>query len=786
MADLHKIDLSGTWRLSAEGISPLAAELPGDNYSALLDAGMIPDPYFGCNEKVVQWPREKIWTFEREFEVSQELLTRRSVFLNIDSIDTFGEVFVNDVSVGASCNMFSRFRREVRPCLKIGKNTVKVVVFPPGPEAQKLAERRAQPLRQLSFATLPHINHIRKVQCHGGWDWGISLVVCGLYGKLYLEGSDGCRIEHLYSEQRHEAGKVFLTAFAELDGGDGEVEFRFDGETRSVRGRGRVGVEFEVESPRLWYPNGYGEQPLYELEARVGTQTVRRRVGLRTVELVNEPDDVGVSMCFKINGVPVFAKGADWIPCDAMPRRQTAETCARLVCDAAAVGMNMLRVWGGGQYESDAFYNLCDEYGIMVWQDFMFACMEYPSTPDFLALVVTEVEYQVKRLRDHAAIVLWCGDNEVPGLLRGEGMEFVRRAVNYDRLNREIAKAVHEADPTRVFWPSSPCNGPDECFGSWHDDTRGDMHYWKVWHSGEPFDSYYKVRPRFCSEFGFQSFPALSTVERFGGGNVTDPVMECHQKNRAGNAKIIGMFARYFKFPSGMAEFVYLSQVQQLLAIRTAVEYWRTLRPHCMGTLYWQLNDNWPVASWSSIDYHGNWKLLHYGARRFYAPLLVTARRDEDGKVSFYAVNDAFEEFSGTLTVERISLSGKASERRDVPVAVPAACAVKLDVRMAGGTAAEFLHYELGGSEGELFFADFKALELATPKIEVRRLDDRTWEFSADAPVFFVDLECEEPTVWSDNGFTLLPGRPRVVRALRGGDGGELRVFHLGMVGGSC
>ena len=786
MADLHKIDLSGTWRLSAEGISPLAAEMPGDNYSALLYAGLIPDPYYGCNEKVVQWPREKTWTFEREFEVSRELLARKSVFLNFDSIDTFGEVFVNGVSVGASRNMFYRFRREVKYCLKIGKNTVKVVVSPPGPEAQKLAERQTQPLRQMSFTTLPHINQIRKVQCHGGWDWGISLVVCGLYGKLYLEGSDGCRIEHLYSEQRHEAGKVFLTAFAELDGDDGEVEFRFDGETRTVRGRGRVGVEFAVESPRLWYPNGYGEQPLYMLEARVGTQTVRRKVGLRTVELVNEPDDVGVSMYFRINGVPVFAKGADWIPCDAMPRRQTAEVCARLIGDAAAVGMNMLRVWGGGQYESDAFYDLCDELGIMIWQDFMFACMEYPSTPDFLALVVPELEYQVKRLRDHASIVLWCGDNEVPGLLRGEGMEFVRRAVNYDRLNREVAATVRKADPTRVFWPSSPCNGPDECFGSWRDDTKGDMHYWKVWHSGEPFDSYYKVRPRFCSEFGFQSFPALSTVEHFGGGNVSDPVMECHQKNGLGNAKIVGMFMRYFRFPSGLAEFVYLSQVQQLLAIRTAVEYWRTLRPHCMGTLYWQLNDNWPVASWSSIDYYGNWKLLHYGARRFYAPLLVTARRDEDGEVSFYAVNDALEEFSGMLMIERILLSGKMSERREVPVSVPAACSVKLDVRMTGGTAAEFLHYELGGSEGELFFADFKALELATPKIEVRRLDDRTLELSADAPVFFVDLERGKPTVWSDNGFTLLPGRPRVIRKVRGDDGGEPRVFHLGMIGRSC
>ena len=782
MSGLHTIDLSGAWRMTAAGFSPVAAELPGDNYSALLAAGAIPDPYYGCNERSVQWPRESEWTFERNFEVAPEFLKRRSVFLNLDSVDTFGEVFVNGVSVGASRNMFTRFRCEVKPFLKAGTNTIRVAISPPGAEALEQAKCRTLPLKEMPFASLPHINLIRKVQCHGGWDWGIALVVCGLYGRLYLEATDGCRIEHLYSEQRREADEVVIRAFAELEGGEGEVEFRFGGETRTVCGRGLVSAEFTVASPRLWYPRGYGEQPLYELSARVGTQTVRRRIGLRTVRVVSEPDAEGASLYFEVNGIPVFAKGADWIPCDAMPRRQTAEVYSRLVGDAAAVGMNMLRVWGGGQYENDVFYDLCDEYGIMVWQDLMFACMEYPSTPEFLALVEPEVRYQVKRLRDHASIVLWCGDNEVAGLLRGEKADFARHAVNYDRLNRALAAWVRESDPTRVFWPSSPANGVDDSGLGYYDPDRGDMHYWKVWHSGEPFEAYHTVRPRFCSEFGFQSFPALSTVKRFGGGNVTDAVMDCHQKNRAGNAKIIGMFARYFKYPSGLAEFVYLSQVQQLLAIRTAVEFWRTLRPHCMGTLYWQLDDNWPVASWSSIDYHGNWKLLHYAAKHFYAPLLVTARKGEGGKAEFYAVNDALTEFSGTLTVERWSFSGGKLDRSETPVEVPPASSVKLDVPIDGGTAEEFWHYELGDSAGELFFADFKALPLAESAIIVRRIDECSWELSADAPAFFVALECDNPVVWSDNGFTLLPGRPRVIKLVRGEDIGEPRVFHLGMI----
>ena len=781
MSEQYRIDLAGTWRLGSADTSSVAAELPGDNYSALLAARKIPDPYYGCNEKIVQRECERLWTFEREFEVEPGFLARKSVFLNLDSIDTFGEVFVNGVSVGSSSNMFVRFRREVKEFLRPGRNTLKVAIRPPGPEALAAAERQSLELRYLSLCSIPHFNLIRKVQCHSGWDWGISLVVCGLYGNLYLEANDGCRIEHLYSEQRHEAGKVVLSATAELSGDAGTVEFRFDGGKRIVSGAGKVSAEFVVESPRLWYPNGLGEQPLYELSATVGGHTVHRRIGLRTVEVVSEPDAAGRSMYFKVNGIPVFAKGADWIPCDALPRRMTREVYDRLTGDAAAVGMNMLRVWGGGQYENEEFYEFCDERGIMLWHDLMFACAEYPSTPEFLELVAPEVEYQVKRLRDHASIVLWCGDNEVPGLMRGEGMELVRHAVNYDRLNRSLNSWVREADPTRVFWPSSPCSGPDDGFGDWHDDSRGDMHYWKVWHKGEPFEAYYTVRPRFCSEFGFQSFPALSTVRGFGGGNVTDPVMECHQKNRAGNAKIIGMFSRYFRFPSGLEEFVYLSQVQQLVAIRTAVEFWRTLRPHCMGTMYWQLNDNWPVASWSSIDYHGNWKLLHYAAKRFYAPLLVTARREEDGSVGFYAVNDALAEFSGVLEIEHHSFAGEVLSHRGIPVRVAPGSAMRIDVADVPASGDGFLHYRLGDSEGEFFFADFKELELPEANIELKALDDGSYEISADRPAFFVTLECETPTVWSDNGFTLLPGRPRVVRKVRG-DGKDPRILQLGMI----
>jgi beta-mannosidase len=392
---------------------------------------------------------------------------------------------------------------------------------------------------------------------------------------------------------------------------------------------------------------------------------IRERIGFRELELVNDEDEAGRSMVFRVNGRDVFCKGANWIPADALPSRCGRERIDALLTAAAEANMNCIRAWGGGRYESEDFYELCDEKGLLVWQDFMFSCALYPSSPAFLASVEEEVRHQVRRIQSHPCLALWCGNNENLGALGWypeSKRNMMRYLVDYDRLYEgAIGRIVRELDPLRPWWPTSPSGGPSDFSDNWHSDGRGDMHFWSVWHEGKSFSEYLKVKPRLCSEFGFQSFPSPTTVASFapeGERNVTSPTMEHHQRHPRGNALIMETIARYFRMPRGQLETLYLSQVQQALAIKTAVEYWRSLRPLCMGALYWQLNDVWPVSSWSSLDYDGGWKLLHYEARRFFESLHL-ALILKDGEAIAAAVNDTAEAYEGRLELRLRGMGGE-------------------------------------------------------------------------------------------------------------------------------
>lgn len=784
------IDLASEWQLSSNrpGLPAIPVQLPGDNYSALLAAGLIPDPYLERNENQVQWVRDCDWTFTRQIELDAGFLASRQVFINFDSLDTFAEIWINGQKAGESSNMFTRCRLEIKSLLRCGTNTIEVRFAAPGPKSDAVNATLPFPIPANGNSRLPHINLIRKVQCHSGWDWGICLVVSGLYGKLYLQSVDAALIEHVYTEQIHQQGLCRVIVHTELSApetGVTELTVSCGEQTRKIRvelraGLNRATVTFDIADPQLWYPAGYGEQPLYPLVVSTADQTVSKRLGLRRLELVNEKDNIGVSMKFRVNGQDIFCKGANWIPMDAMPRRHTRAGYDRLLTDAAAANMNMLRIWGGGQYEQEDFYDLCDEKGLLIWHDCMFACAQYPSTPDFLASVQEELRFQIKRLRDHACIALWCGDNEVPGLMNTASTDFTRNLLNYDRFNQTVERTVRESDPTRTFWPSSPCNGPMDFTGNWHDDSKGDMHYWDVWHSGKLFSAYYDVIPRFCSEFGYQSFPAQDTVDRYTGGrqrNVTSPVMEHHQRNRSGNSKIVEMFTRYFRFPNSFEDFIYLSQVQQAFAIKTGVEFWRHLKPTCMGTLYWQLNDNWPVASWSSIDYYGYWKQLHYQAKRFYSPVVVTSFLNHDGKLEVWATSDVNRALSGHVDLTVYDLDGKASFRQRLTVELKPLESLRLAAisleELTGDVTKNFAVFDLEVTDGELtfthyndaFFTEYKHCELrpASLRSEVTPCGDH-WELvlTTDYPAFYVFAEFRgRPLVLSDNSFTLLPDRPR-------------------------
>jgi len=786
------IDLSGQWRLVrvATGRS-WPALVPGDTHSALLAAGKIPDPYAGTNELDVQWVGREDWAFERGFEVPKEFLSEEMVFLSCDCLDTIAEVSLNGRPAGRADNMFVRWRFDAKPFLKAGKNTVRILFR--SAENAAIAAARALPYpvpHTVNPVQSPHRNLVRKVQCHAGWDWGPCLMVAGIHGDISLGATSEARIDYILSEQVHGKGRCTVRVFVECEAaraGTRQLAVSIGGRTVTkaaalARGANMLRADVVVEKPLLWWPNGYGAQPLYDLEVSIGGHSVRKRLGLRRLELVNREDAAGLSMTFRVNGVDVFCKGANWIPCDALPLRQTREKVAHLLSSAARAHMNMLRVWGGGQYESDAFYDLCDEKGILVWQDMMFSCALYPSSPRFLASVEREVRHQVKRLRDHPCIAVWCGNNEDVGALTWfpeSRRNRDRYLVDYDRLNEgTIGRVVDECDPTRPFWPSSPSAGRGDYSDNWHVDSRGDMHYWTVWHERRPFSAYLEVKPRFCSEFGYQSFPSRETIRSYadeGSLNPTSPIMEHHQRHPQGNSIITEMFSRYFRLPEGFESFVYLSQVQQALAIKTAVEYWRSLRPTCMGTLYWQLDDTWPVCSWSSIEYGGKWKLLHYAARRFYAPLLICAYVI-GGAVEVWAVNDGLEKIAGRATVSFMDFKGKVLRSLSRETRLPAACARRLARFSLGSLPSapeeSFLHLALETRRqtvtNELFLAEPKRCALAKPEVRFKIVEKKAGalavSLAADSPAFFVSLDAEGIAgEFEDSCFTLLPGAPRVL-----------------------
>ena len=793
------IDLAGTWSVSEanKNEAAVAMRVPGDVHTALLKAGRIPDPYFGRNEEKIQWVGEREWLVQRDFEVSAEMLAKSEIILRLEHVDTFCTVTVNGHKVGETGNRFRRYDFDVKKYLKPGRNTIAGTFW----SAEKMgAALKAQ--QPFPIPTLAHkdIQFVRKPACNGGWDWGISLMSIGFAGQVRLLGYDEARIDYVFSEQRHSEGrcdiKVFVDAHVVADGnqkltvqiGGVKAEDHF----AVSAGDNRLAVSLAIDNPRLWWPNGMGEQHLYDMTVTLGDVTFTRKLGLRTVEVVNKPDEgdksdrPGMCMTFRVNGVDVFCKGANWIPCDAMFAGQTPARYRDLLTSARDANMNMIRLWGGGQFEEDAFYEICDELGLMVWHDFMFSCSLYPSDKAFLAEVNAELAHQIRRLRDHASIVIWCGDNECIGALKWFEESRKNRdlyLINYDRLNRVLAEAVETYDPTRTFWPSSPCGGPGDFSDAWHNDNRGDMHYWNVWHENKDFAEFYKVRPRFCSEFGFQSFSSYEVAKTFCPPehmNPTAPDFEHHQKNDGGNARIMETMARSFRFPEAFPDMLYLSQVQQALAIKTAVEHWRRLQPRCMGTLYWQLNDNWPVASWSSVEYGGKWKHLHYHAKRFYAPaIVVTIPVEEGGKINreVWVVNDNGYDIKAEVALDLWTFDGRKRSTKTLAKDVPARSAAKLETVKAEdfGTDQErkdcFVMLDLKATgnnviqthSNDFFFGAFKKAELSNANVTATPTErNGKWEVAVetDKPAFFAWCNAEGiPGEFSDNSFTLLPGQ---------------------------
>ncbi len=796
---MKSITLNGEWRIrQVDGVKPGAQALelngtvPGVVHADLVRLELVEDPFVRRNEVDQQWVGDATWAYSRTFDMDAEALAREQVLLCCDGLDTMAEVFVNDTQVASTDNMFIAWRWDVKKLLREGENEINVVFAPVRAEMDKRAADSWLPQGGGHAPWHPRQrHHVRKSHTHGGWDWGPCFLTPGIWRDIRIEAYDGLRLLYVTHQQEHaDDGLVAVTCSAIIEAaqpGEATCVFQLAGQTHTVEadliaGENRVQARIEVVKPELWWPNGYGVQKLYtltaEMRARGDLQVIEHQIGFRRCEVIQEPDEIGTSFYFKVNGVPIFAKGSNWIPSDSFDCRLTDAQIRWELESAVAAHQNMIRVWGGGLYERDAFYSLCDELGLLVWQDFMFACNTYPVHRAFLDSVAVEARQNVRRLMNHPSIALWCGNNECEQAVnwRHRENEPTRAYVEYDELYvQTIYPVVAEEDPARLFWTSSPCSGMRK-YGDPQDQRYGDVHYWGVWHGGQPFEAYWDVVPRFSSEFGFQSFAAPELLDKYTipeDRNITSPVLEHYQRCGGGNQKVLNQISRYFRVPVGWESTLYMSQVLQALSIRVACEHWRRCRPTTMGALIWQLNDIWPAASWASLDVEGRWKMLHYFACKFFAPLLVSCV-DKDGKVAIWSSSDLTEAASGMLRMQLHTMDGETvwshETRTDIaplasevlytfdPADVDGFEALKdkvvLIVRLQAGDQV---------SENEHVFIHPKHLAMRKP--------DLRWELGEDQGKLTMTLRSDTFTpyvwirhgdlhgVWSDNGMHLYPGQ---------------------------
>lgn len=657
--------LNGKWNLYlGNHTKPIDAVVPGSLYSALMANGIMSDPYYRLNQYSAEKYSEDDCTYEHVFIPDEELLTAPKKILRFKGIDTISDVYFNNIRVGGTDNMHRAYEFDVTDLIHEGSNNVKVYIQSP---VKYINKKNAERSLWGVSSTMAGYPHIRKAHYMFGWDWGPQLPDMGIWRSVEVIGVFGGRIESVYVRQNHKPNSVRLTLEAAVtdvssDLLRAEVIIVSPDGTRSTMSTmitTRIfALDCLIANPYLWNVRGYGKPNLYMVTLVLfdGDEPVDRHefnIGLRTVEVCREPDAEGEEFCFKVNGIKIFAMGANYIPEDQILDRTSAERTKELLKSCAAANYNMIRVWGGGIYPDDYFYDLCDKLGLLVWQDMMFACSVYnASDMAFCSTVRYELIDNIRRIRNHACLGMWCGNNEIESAWQYWGLpDDEELKAGYLRMFEVLApKVVEQYDPNTFYWPSSPSSG-----GGFKDSgarNKGDIHYWDVWHNFKPFTEYKKYIFRFCSEYGFESIPCMKTVRSFAEPqdlNLMAPVMEAHQKCEAGNEKLMYYIAQMTHYPYSFENLVYASQIVQADAIRLNVEQMRRHRGLCMGSLYWQVNDSNPVISWSSIDYFGRWKALHYYAKKFYAPVLCSIDDSNKNNLVINISNEKLTAFEGTL-----------------------------------------------------------------------------------------------------------------------------------------
>lgn len=801
----EQMNLGGAWRMrEADSETWHSAHVPGSVYADLMADGTMPDPFWRENELDAFERMKKDYVYQRAFTVTEAQLAHAHVELVCEGLDTLAHVSLNGREIAFADNMHITWVWDVKEQLHAGENTLEIRFDSPILYCAKKAEEA--PGWESSDAT-PGFRHLRKAHCMFGWDWGPRLPDAGIWRPIFLRTWDAARLENALMLQAHHDGVVDVTIRPEIAGESAwSAEITApDGEVLTLPETMAAEQVITIEHPQLWWPNGLGKQPLYRVTVRLATGDTRVwRIGLRTMTVSREKDEWGEEFCHVVNGMKVFAMGADYIPEDNILARVTPERTRRLLEDCKAANFNAIRVWGGGYYPDDAFYDICDELGLMVWQDLMYACAFYDLTPDFERSIRVETQQNVARLRHHASLALICGNNEMEMFMAGANSalinhrtwEFVptypHHITDYVKMFEYILPAiVKETAPQTYWWPASPSSGGN--FDAPNDENRGDNHYWDVWHGEKPFTEYRKFFFRYASEFGFQSFPCLKSVKQFtlpDDRNIFSRVMERHQRNQAANGKILSYLSQTFRYPNSFDDLLYASQLMQAEAIRYGVEHWRRNRGRCMGAIIWQLNDIWPVASWASIDYYGRWKALHYAAKRFFAPVMISAEEEgelsQNPKINEYhpapleksfrlnVCNETLRDVTGEVVWALRTPDGAIVRQNQQTLTIPAMSAKWLD-KVDCADASLTGHYvsfafvvdNVAVSEGTCIFCAPKHFEFVDPRLTVETRGD-TLLVTSHAYAKQVWLESEDADLLlDDNAFDMNRGT-KVVRVLRG------------------
>lgn len=796
----------------ARGVNWFPATVPGTVHTDLMANGIIEDPFVGLNERGVQWVDKEDWVYQTSFSVGDSILNRNNIQIEFEGLDTYADVYLNDTLIIKADNMFRRWNADVRTLLRSENNQLRVYFHSPVkvdmPKWESLPYHYEATNDQSENGGLMDRKisvFARKAGYHYGWDWGPRLVTSGIWRKVNLLAWDDVRIADVFTQQLKVTKKVAqirqsieivsdIDCIATVRTVDTDSKKNYANKRVALKaGLNEIQLDFSVKDPQLWWTNGLGEPHLYSFKTEVMTAATNdskvQKIGLRSLKLLTANDSIGQEFCFELNGVRLFAKGANYIPNDNFLPRVTDEVYQKVIADAVNVNMNMLRVWGGGVYEDDRFYDLCDANGILVWQDFMFACSLYPASGAFLENVRQEAIDNVKRLRNHSCIALWCGNNECQDGWYNWGWKRNLEKQNpayaekvwkeyEDLFYKTLPDVVSQYAPEVRYWSSSPFGG----YGHGSIDTKGDYHYWSVWHAKKPITDYNTTRFRFCSEYGMQSFPELESVKLFAGNSrdwdIYSEVMMSHQRGGFhANHLIETYLLNEYRRPKDFKSLLYVGQLMQGDAMKTAIESHRREKGYCWGTLFWQINDCWPVASWSTRDYYGRWKAAHYMSRKAYHDVLVSPIEKADGQLHVSIVNDRLKQLKGKLSVRIIDMDGNDVNKVEKNVSISAN--VSQDIlqipveRLLKGRGRKDVVVQASFScdkvyENIYYLCKPKEMQFNKPAISFRvtkTSDGYDVILTTDKVARGVSLSLKGiDNDYSDNYFDLMPGKEKVVK----------------------